>query len=285
MKTYNNILYIFLVGIFLFTSCVKEENHDSLYIVSFINPDEPFQVRVQKTASSKEEHGDLNINYAVVQVTNNNTRETIDLISRGDGIYTSNGAKPLAGFDYEVQVKVEGFEDAAATAYVPDLGDVSVNLQVTEVESNAVEFTFSPTMISNKPTNFFAYELVYDKVYNGEEETEETGEETNSETVNSGINTSTEAISKLKPIEGSIADGSSSTVNTTNDLDVDIEEVSVRIVAISSEFYDYLLMNTKERNTTSSSIITHNSQVYSNFVGDAYGIFGGFSEKTIKLVQ
>ena len=284
MKAFTNILFISLIGTFLFTSCSdQEEFKSSLHIVSLINPQEAFKVQIQKTAPTLGDINDLNVNNAEVVIINNSSREMIELLPAGDGFYISNGTKPLGGYDYEIQVRAEGFDDAFATTYVPDLGSVSVNLGVSASETDKVEFTFSPTMISSKSSSFFAYELVENlpEVEVEVEETEETEQ-------NSQIFTTTrpeENIKELSPVIGPITEGESIPIETTNTFDAEIEDISVRIVAVSSEFYDYLISKSQESTVISSSVLNKNSVVYSNFIGDAYGIFGGFNEKTIKLVQ
>jgi len=273
------------MGSFLISSCTKEEEFvPSLHIVSFINPDEPFKVQIQKTAPTLGDHSNLEIGNAFVNVKNSITLEIVKMFHQGNGIYTSDGRKPLAGFDYEIQVVVDGFPEAAATAYVPDLGDVAVILHDAGVEPDAVEFTFSPTMITSKSSNFFAYELVYENsvaVETGGGETSNGGNGA-ANTVNVGAE---QVINTLRPVMGSVSDGGFVPVQTVNTLDVEIEEISVRIVAISSDFHEYLVSQTAEINHVHTSVLSKNSRVYTNFVGDARGIFGGFNEKTIKLVQ
>ena len=288
MKTYNKILYLFLATIFVVTSCTKEQEFiPSLHIVSFINPDEPFKVQIQKTAPTLGDHSNLTIENAVVRIENNSTQEIVKMFHEGDGIYVSGGKKPAAGFDYQIQVSAEGFPDAAATTYVPDLGDVAVILEEGDSENDELEFSFSPTMLSNKPSNFFAYELVYNKpVEVNTDEEEEEAETENGSTVNTGnVGGSEDGVKTLRPVMGIVYDGSSVPVQAVNTLNASIEELSVRIVAVSSDFYDYLITQSEEVEYISSSVLSNNSKVYTNFVGEAYGIFGGFNEKTIKLVQ
>ena len=288
MKTYNKILFLFLTGTFIFSSCTKQEEFvSSLYIVSFINPDESFRVQIQKTAPTLGDHSDLTIDNAIVIVENNTTQEIIKLSHQGDGIYMSSGNKPAPGYDYQIRVNAPGFPEAAATTYVPDLGDVAVNLNEVQAESNEVGFTFSPTIISDKTSNFFAYELVYNKPVevDGGEETEEEPSNGGSVVNSENVGGAEEMINTLKPVMGSVSDGSSVSVQTVNTVDAEIEEISVRIVAVSSEFYDYLLEQSDNETYVSSSVLPKTFKVYSNFVGDAFGIFGGFNEKTIKLVQ
>ncbi len=287
MKLFKDILFFCLTGVFLLSSCSEQEEFkSSLHIVSLINPNEAFKVQVQKTAPTLGDHTDLNVNDATVVIFNNSSQEEIEMFPVGDGFYVSNGTRPLGGYDYEIQVRAAGFEDAAATTYVPDLGSVSVNLGIhgsdtsEDEETNRVEFTFSPTMISSKPSNFFAYELVENIA---DVEVEQTEEEENSQIF---IGTRPEEnIKTLSPVLGPVLEGETIPVETTNTFDAEIEDISVRIVAVSSEFYDYLISKTDESTAISSSVLNKNSVVYTNFIGDAYGIFGGFNEKTIKLVQ
>lgn len=282
MKTYNNILYLFLLGIFVLSSCAKQEEFvSSLHIVSFITPDEPFKVQVQKTAPTLGDHSDLNVKNAFVLIENLRSQELIKMFHQGNGVYESNGTKPLPGYDYQIIVSADGFPDAAATTYVPDLGDVAVILDEFGNESNTVGFTFKPTMLSFQPTNFFAYELVVKPA----EVDSQGGEIPVDDGTGEQIGNPDDAIKTLRPVMGAVIDGSNVPVETINNLDVDIEELSVRIVAVSSEFYDYLITQSGLSSHVSSSVLPKNSPVYSNFVGDAYGIFGGFNEKTIKLVQ
>lgn len=285
MLTYKNILFISFIGILLFSSCTtQEEFESSLHIVSLINPNEAFKVQVQKTAPTLGDHSNLNVDDAVVVIFNNSTRERIEMFSVGDGYYVSNGTRPLGGYDYEIQVTANGFENAAATTYVPDLGSVAINLGVASGESNRVNFTFSPTMISSKSSNFFAYEFVHENAVGVIEEDPNSNPDQPTQQLILPIRPE-ESIKTLRPVLGSVLEGDSVPVETTHTLDAEIEEISVRIVAVSSEFYDYLLSKSDEGAAISSSVLNKNSVVYSNFIGDAYGIFGGFNEKTIKLVQ
>ncbi len=291
MKTYNYILFSLCLVVLFLASCNKQAEFKShLHILSFINPDQTFEVRVQKSAPSFGDHSDLNITNACVVITNSSTQEDFQMEHVVDGVYRSNGAKPLAGYDYEIQVKVDGFEHAAATTYIPDLGNVVVNLSDDQIESGELSFTFSPTMLSNKPSNFFAYELIQTKNNSDEEEgnlpsSEEPDEESNGGNPN-GVNTGNiRNLNYLKPVYGPVADGSIVPVETINTFNGELEDLSVRIVAVSSEFYDFLLNENQNNSIISSSVRPYNSPVYSNFVGDAYGLFGGFSEKTIKFVQ
>ena len=287
MKTHNKILFLSVVGIFLISSCTKQEEFiPSLHIVSFINPDDPFKVQVQKTAPTLGDHSNLTIDNAFIEIENSITQEIVKMFPQGDGIYTSDGRKPLPGFDYEVRISADGFPDATATAYVPDLGDVAIILDEAVIETNEVEFTFSPTMISSKPSssNFFAYELVHDKPIGvgSEEEEQETG---SGNAVNAnGVGTEG-IINTLRPVMQSVSEGSSVPIQAVNTTDGDIEEISVRIVAVSSDFHKYLVSKDEGKKYESSSVLLNNSRVYTNFVGNAHGIFGGFNEKTIKLVQ
>jgi len=161
--------------------------------------------------------------------------------------------------------------------YIPDLNDVSVNIPPQELE-NEISVSFSAKFQSSNSSSYFAYELlVADK-------------DTPDEVVPIQNNVKG-GQSILLPIIGEVADGSTTIIkdlNTTNSQgeSADINDVSIRIVAVSPQYHAFLMEESKLTvDTHYSSSYYVQDGIFSNFTSNAYGIFGGFNERTVKLLE
>lgn len=281
-----NILFSTLILSMVLCSCVTEPSafQAKLNIVSLINPDDAFEVIIHSTAPALGSHDNLEVDNAEVYIKNNQTQEVNLLTNSGMGVYTSNGVKPIPGYDYEIQVRAPGFSETyAATTHVPDLDNVSVYVPANQSGKENLTFSFS----ANNTSRFFAYELIYSGNEIPEEDTpeEETSIDPGSQFVNDNFK-----VDRLLPIEGAVSDGTTTTVNSPNTITpkgelAQLKDVSLRIVAVSPQYYEYLMLEKKPDGPHYSSVYFEESQVFSNFIGGAYGIFGGFNERTIKLEE
>jgi len=288
MQTKRNILFLSTMLILVLSSCVKEpgEFQARLNVVSFISPGNGFQVYVSQTAPALGNHDNLEVTNAVVSIKNNETVEISDLTHVGNGIYTSP-VSPLSGLDYEVRVQVPGFETAAATTYVPDLNDINVYETEYEEGDEEISLTFSANFKSSTSSSHFAYEVLYE-----EDEVDQAGSEVEEESPSSattqGIKLTTN--SYLLPIEDEISDGGQATINsvkTTNSKGepTNIQNVSIRIVAVSPQYHAFLMEENEVEQTHYSSSHYLQDGIFSNFTDGAVGIFGGYNERTVKLID
>ena len=289
MRTSNNILFLSIILSLVLASCVKEpaEFQATLNIVSLINPDDAFEVVIHSTAPALASHENLEVDDAMVIVKNNKTQQVNTLTNTGNGVYTSNGVKPIPGYDYEIQITAPGFpETYAATTHVPDLANLSIYVPENQNGNENLTFTFS----ANNSAKFFAYELIYSGQGKGDDDEEVEIdipiEDLDQVIIENGIIRNR----SLNPIVGAVSDGATTIVNSpkskTPDGDfAELKDMSVRIVAVSPQYYEYLILEKNPEIDHFSSIYYNESNVFSNFVNGAYGIFGGFNERTIKLEE
>ncbi len=286
MRTTNKILYLSTILSLVLASCVQEpgEFKPSLNIISLLNPDEAFEVIVSHTAPALGNHDNLEVKDAEVYIINNQTREEILLSHTKNGSYISNGVKPIPGHDYEIQVEAPGFEKAFAATYVPDLDNIEVFVPENQSGKEKIQFTFSAKLQSSN-SSYFAYEIIY----SGQEIIEEE-QDVPLDDLSVPVDEKPGLIIRsLNPILGAVSDGSTTTIsgqNTTNPEGelASIENVSLRIVAVSPQYYDYLMHEQDPNGIHYSSVYVNENDVFTNFVG-AYGVFGGLNERTIKLVE
>jgi len=287
MQTKSHILFLFSILILVLSSCVKDpgEFESRLNIISLISPGEGFTVVVTKTAPALGNHENLEVGNALVTIEKNETGEKSKLIYQGDGIYTSV-VKPTSGDDYEIQVIAPGFETAAATTYVPDLNDVAIYMPEGQDENSEISLSFSANF--NASSSFFAYELMYSEEENPDLFVPLSTYDGN--VSNQVGNEDKFGISNLLPISGEVSDGSTMTLSslkttTTKGEPVNINNVSIRLVSVSPQYHAYLMEENDIENAHYSSSYYQEDGIFTNFVGNAYGIFGGFNERTIKLVN
>lgn len=288
MRTSLNILFLSTILSLVLCSCVQEpgEFKPSLNVFSLLNPDAPFEVVVSSTAPALGSHENLEVKNAEVYIVNNQTQEVSLLTHTADGIYISNGVKPIPGYDYEIQVEAPNFDKAYSATYVPDLDNVDVFVPENQSGNEEIQFTFSAKLQSSN-SSYFAYELIYSgELLDEEDDTEELPLEQVSLPVSDG---KLDNPTRLNPILGAVSDGSTTTISGQNTVNpngelASIENVSLRIVAVSAQYYDYLMHEQDPRGIHYSSVYVNENNIFTNFVG-AYGIFGGFNERTIKLVE
>jgi len=287
MRTKSNILFLSIMLSLVLSSCVKEpgEFRAQLNVVALISPGNHFEVIVSKTAPALGDHSNLEVENAEVLIINNQTQEISPLRHTVDGIYSSV-VKPLSGLDYEIQVSAPGFESTQAATHIPDLNDVRIQAPEQNEQDENISVTFSADFKENTSTSHFAYELLY--IDENNPDVAIPLSEVDAPYV---IDVNVKGQSALKPLVGKIGDGSSATIvslDTSNAIGepTDINNVSIRIVAVSPQYHAYLMEETSlDSDTHYSSSHYMQDGIFSNFTGNAYGIFGGYNERTVKLLQ
>ena len=116
-------LSILLIG---FSACETvvtidiPEHEPRLVVYGLISPDSTWQIQVTRSAGTLQKNQDLSAvtNATVVIKEENNIVAT--LTHSGNGYYSDENSRPIAGTSYSIEVSASGFENITASAHIPD---------------------------------------------------------------------------------------------------------------------------------------------------------------------
>lgn len=300
-----------------------DDFESNLVVNAFLTDSESLNIHVSHSGNVLDNRYAVgNVNDAQVFLRNLEDKSVIEFFSVDNGNYSSNGIKPVAGVEYELNVNAAGFQEVRAIDRIP-VAPVLNNLvkdSITLNDREGLQVNFS-LQAQQDSENFYVWDLVdvendFNSIFESYNEPIDIIEQAwvssvkanansyiddryegvlpdrillgSDDFINSTYDASFLSFGKQGPTlnTNSDRDGNSTVVDTLNNVTSSgpiNKPKKLRVIAVSKTLFDYINSIEEYRLSQDASSAQSSPAALFDNISGGYGIFGAYSLIEIEL--